>query len=146
MAIDFSQSDDQVYSFCTLAIWAIVEETCALIVFCVPALPKALSNLGVQHLFSSLKSFISRGTTSERSNIELNPQSRFSNPYNKISGHCNANSGSLGSQTRFANYSDIEAAKEGRIPDNAILHATHFELAVEDRSAPKSNGISMDHL
>ncbi|KAK8109124.1 hypothetical protein PG984_014925 [Apiospora sp. TS-2023a] len=45
VSIRYSRSQDLTYDFCIVGIWAMVEATCGLIVYCTPALPKALSKL-----------------------------------------------------------------------------------------------------
>ncbi|KAK8057211.1 hypothetical protein PG996_011148 [Apiospora saccharicola] len=45
VSVRYSRSQDHTYDFCIVGIWAMVEATCGLIVYCTPALPKALSKL-----------------------------------------------------------------------------------------------------
>jgi hypothetical protein len=137
VTVSYSKSQDLTYDFCTVGIWVVVETTCGLIVLCTPALPKALSSLGVQALYTSLKSW-SRRTGSKRSEIELEAKSDHSNPYNKLSGHRNARSNPHGSETNFLDENTIyrqsqeTRQNDGKLIDAAILRTTHIGVTVDD--------------
>ncbi|KAK8016030.1 hypothetical protein PG991_008918 [Apiospora marii] len=45
VSVRYTRSQDVTYDFCIVGIWAMVEATCGLIVYCTPAFPKALAKL-----------------------------------------------------------------------------------------------------
>ncbi|KAI0521453.1 hypothetical protein F5B22DRAFT_573897 [Xylaria bambusicola] len=63
VSIQYSHSRDETYTFFTVCVWSVVEQTCGLIIFCVPVIPKTFQGIQASITISSLmswKSFFSR--------------------------------------------------------------------------------------
>ena len=56
-AASWMQSDDMTYHFSSVAVWASAELACGMLVFSVPAVPKAFANVKVPGWMSSLRSW-----------------------------------------------------------------------------------------
>ncbi|OTA97789.1 hypothetical protein M434DRAFT_26525 [Hypoxylon sp. CO27-5] len=53
--VEWIRSDDMTYHYSSVALWAIAETTCGVLIFCVPAAPKAFLGLEPSTWFSRLK-------------------------------------------------------------------------------------------
>ncbi|OTA60262.1 hypothetical protein K449DRAFT_435351 [Hypoxylon sp. EC38] len=61
-SIPYNSSRDTTYTFAALALWSLAEITCGILVFCMPSIPKTLSELRFADMASSLKS-LARSST-----------------------------------------------------------------------------------
>ncbi|KAK5634718.1 hypothetical protein RRF57_010431 [Xylaria bambusicola] len=55
VSIQYSHSQDETYTFFTVGVWAVVEITCGLIIFCVPIIPKTLGHIRASITISTLR-------------------------------------------------------------------------------------------
>lgn len=56
--VEWILSDDMTYHYSSVALWAIAESTCGMLVFCVPAAPKAFRNLELSRRLSAIRSWV----------------------------------------------------------------------------------------
>ncbi|KAI0470596.1 hypothetical protein GGR56DRAFT_136354 [Xylariaceae sp. FL0804] len=56
-SLRFWRSEDTTYTFSSLALWSLAEVTCAFVIFCSPSSPKAIRQLEVKKLATTMKSW-----------------------------------------------------------------------------------------
>ncbi|KAK7937368.1 uncharacterized protein PG986_014236, partial [Apiospora aurea] len=133
VSVQYSQSQDVTYDFCTVGIWTITEATCGFIVYCMPALPNALSKLGSLSTYPFLKSR-AKSDDSKHSEIQMNNVVKDDRPgqhqYRELTDHRHSPSGS----------EDM-----GKIPNPTILRTTRVDVGTEDDESQRAIAIQTSH-
>ena len=69
-AASWMQSDDMTYHFSSVAVWASAELACSMLVFSIPAVPKAFANVKVPAWLSSIRSWSRPHTPAQSQQIK----------------------------------------------------------------------------
>ncbi|KAK8091637.1 hypothetical protein PG997_001998 [Apiospora hydei] len=132
VSVQYSQSQDVTYDFCTVGIWTITEATCGFIVYCTPALPNALSKLGSLGIYPFLKSR-DKSDDSKHSEIQMNNVKDCrpgQHQHRELTGHGHSPSGS----------EDM-----GKMPNPTILRTTRVDIGAEDDDSQRAIAIQTSH-
>lgn len=139
VTIAYSKSQDTTYTFCTVGIWVVVETTCGLIVLCMPAFPKAVSELGVTKVYISLKSWATTQSRNKSSSAIDDSVARFAeshrlkaqkDPWQELDTSTTALGDELESVGTYEN--GIELGTNTPHKDSTILRTTQISIATKD--------------
>ncbi|KAK8022645.1 hypothetical protein PG993_013412 [Apiospora rasikravindrae] len=133
VSIQYSRSQDVTYDFCTVGIWTITEATCGFIVYCTPALPKALSKLGALGIYPFFKSRTKSAESKQSGDPKVN-NAKDGRPgqhqYLELTDHRHSPSGS----------EDL-----GKMPNPAILRTTRVDVGTEEAERNRALAIRAGH-
>ncbi|KAI1123811.1 hypothetical protein F5Y10DRAFT_251096 [Nemania abortiva] len=128
-SVRYLQSADKAYTFAIVALWGIAELTCAMLIFCVPSIPKIFRDTGV-----SIKSTASFVPWPRITNRGSNPRRRLTEPSLALDGLRSPNHGY---DTYMApttpeidqdalSGTNIQVLNEGGYPKTGILRTTRI--------------------
>lgn len=144
-SLQFYKSKDVSYTFSTLALWCLAEATCGFIIFCGPAMPRALSGSELAGLVTNLRSWagssVRKLVSSGSSNKDLSFPAirRRSRSRSSLSRHENSLEKtnpppvpSVPREYHSGTTGDIHQ-DDARYQEGTIVQTTRF-TAIEDRS------------